>query len=79
MIRGTTRGCRRGRGRDPDSLLGIVGPSYADAMANRQSRVDVGGVAMPMQAIETIDEPCARTEAQGNLFDSTKAHSDEVP
>ena len=32
---------------------------------------------MPLQKIETVDEPRARTEAQGGLFDSRKAHLDD--
>lgn len=39
--------------------------------------VDAAGLAMPMQRIETIDEPRARLEAQGDLFDSQKAHLDD--
>lgn len=32
---------------------------------------------MPLQRIETVDEPRARTEAQGGLFDTRKAHLDD--
>lgn len=32
---------------------------------------------MPLQRIETLDEPRARTEAQGGLFDAQKAHLDD--
>lgn len=39
--------------------------------------VDVAGLTMPMQRIETIDEPRARAEAQGDLFDTQKAHLDD--
>src|SRR5438093_291777 len=39
--------------------------------------VDSSGLAMPMQRIETIDEPRARATAQGDLFDSQKAHLDD--
>lgn len=39
--------------------------------------VDASGLAMPMQRIETIDEPRARAESQGDLFDSGKAHLDD--
>jgi adenine-specific DNA-methyltransferase len=39
--------------------------------------VDTAGLAMPMQRIETIDEPRARAEAQGDLFDAQKAHLDD--
>lgn len=39
--------------------------------------VDSTSLGMPMQRIETIDEPRARAEAQGDLFDSQKAHLDD--
>jgi adenine-specific DNA-methyltransferase len=39
--------------------------------------VDIAGLAMPMQRIETIDEPRARAEAQGDLFDTNKEHLDD--
>ena len=39
--------------------------------------VDVAGCAMPLQKIETIDEPRSRAEAQGSLFDAKKAHLDD--
>src|SRR3954452_15823850 len=39
--------------------------------------VEWAGLAMPMQRIETIDEPRARAEAQGGLFDAQKAHLDD--
>ena len=32
---------------------------------------------MPLQRIETVDEPRARTEAQGTLFDTQIAHLDD--
>ncbi len=32
---------------------------------------------MPLQRIETVDEPRARTEAQGALFDTHKSHLDD--
>ncbi len=32
---------------------------------------------MPLQRIETVDEPRARAEAQGSLFDTQKAHLDD--
>ena len=32
---------------------------------------------MPMQRIETIDDPRASAEAQGDLFDAHKAHLDD--
>ena len=39
--------------------------------------VDIAGCAMPMQRIETIDEPRSRAEAQGELFDTAAAHPDD--
>ncbi|MGA7670585.1 MAG: site-specific DNA-methyltransferase, partial [Nitrolancea sp.] len=47
-----------------------------DEYGNRRT-VDPAELAMPMQRIETIDEPRARLEAQGDLFDSQKAHLDD--
>jgi adenine-specific DNA-methyltransferase len=47
-----------------------------DEYGNRRE-VDIAGCAMPLQKIETIDEPAARTKATGNLFDAQKAHSDD--
>jgi adenine-specific DNA-methyltransferase len=38
---------------------------------------DAAGLAMPVQRIETVDEPRARTEAQGGLFDAHRAHLDD--
>ena len=43
----------------------------------RRREVDVAGLAMPLQKIETIDEPRSRAEAQGYLFDQEKAHRDD--
>jgi adenine-specific DNA-methyltransferase len=47
-----------------------------DEFGNRRE-VDAAGLAMPLQRIETVDEPRARTEAQGGLFDTQKAHLDD--
>ena len=47
-----------------------------DEYGNRRE-VDVAGMAMPMQRIETIDEPASRLKAQGELFSPQKAHSDD--
>jgi adenine-specific DNA-methyltransferase len=38
---------------------------------------DPSGIAMPLQKIETVDEPRSRTEAQGGLFDVQKSHLDD--
>ncbi len=47
-----------------------------DEYGNRRD-VDAAGLAMPLQRIETVDEPRARMEAQGGLFDTRKAHLDD--
>src|SRR5688572_26463055 len=39
--------------------------------------VDAAGLAMPLQRIETVDEPRSRAESQGQLFDATKSHLDD--
>lgn len=39
--------------------------------------VDIAGLAMPLQRIETIDEPKSRAEAQHSLFDEQTAHRDD--
>jgi adenine-specific DNA-methyltransferase len=54
----------------------LVWEGKYDEYGDRRS-VDAAGLAMPMQRIETIDEPRARAEAQGDLFDSQKAHLDD--
>lgn len=43
----------------------------------RRREVDVAGSAMPLQKIETVDEPASRLGDQAGLFNPTKAHSDE--
>ena len=47
-----------------------------DEYGNRRE-VDIAGAAMPLQKIETIDEPRSRALVQGNLFDTQKAHRDD--
>ncbi len=47
-----------------------------DEFGNRR-QVDIAGAAMPLQKIETIDEPRSRAEAQGELFAPEKAHRDD--
>lgn len=54
----------------------LVWEGKYDEFGNRRT-VDAAGLAMPMQRIETIDEPRARLEAQGDLFDSQKSHLDD--
>jgi DNA modification methylase len=46
-----------------------------DEYGNRRT-VDIAGCAMPLQRIETVDEPASRAHVQGNLFDPVKSHSD---
>ena len=53
----------------------LVWEGKYDEFGNRRD-VDVAGSAMPLQKIETVDEPRARIEVQGGLFDTEKAHSD---
>ena len=54
----------------------LVWEGKYDDYGNRRE-VDVAGCAMPLQKIETVDEPRARTEAQGGLFNVAKAHLDD--
>src|SRR6267142_3045919 len=54
----------------------LVWEGKYDEYGNRRE-VDTAGLAMPLQRIETVDEPRARTEAQGGLFDAQKAHLDD--
>ena len=46
-----------------------------DEYGNRRE-VDAASMTMPLQKIETVDEPRSRSEAQGLLFDTQKAHLD---
>ena len=39
--------------------------------------VDIAGAAMPLQKIETVDEPRSRAEVQGLLFEPQTAHRDD--
>jgi adenine specific DNA methylase Mod len=54
----------------------LVWEGKYDEYGNRRE-VDATGLAMPLQRIETVDEPRVRTEAQGGLFDAKKAHLDD--
>lgn len=54
----------------------LVWEGKYDEYGNRRE-ADFAGSAMPLQKIETVDEPRARTEAQGTLFDTHKAHLDD--
>ena len=54
----------------------LVWEGKYDEYGNRRS-VEASGGSMPMQRIETIDEPRSRAEAQGGLWDSARAHLDD--
>ena len=54
----------------------LVWEGKYDEFGNRRE-VDLVGLAMPLQKVETIDEPRSRAEAQGSLFDQEKAHRDD--
>lgn len=54
----------------------LVWEGKYDEFGNRRE-VNVAGIAMPLQKIETIDEPRSRAEGQGELFDEKRAHRDD--
>ena len=54
----------------------LVWDGKYDEYGTRRS-VDAASLAMPMQRIETVDEPRASAEAQGGLFDAGTAHLDD--
>ena len=54
----------------------LVWEGKYDEYGNRRE-LDVAGMVMPLQKIETVDEPRSRLEAQGLLFDSKVAHLDD--
>ncbi|MBM4312937.1 MAG: site-specific DNA-methyltransferase [Deltaproteobacteria bacterium] len=43
----------------------------------RRREVDIAGSTMPLQKIETVDEPASRLGQQAGLFDAVKAHPDD--
>ncbi len=43
----------------------------------RRREVDIAGASMPLQKIETVDEPRSRSEVQGLLFEPQTAHRDD--
>jgi len=43
----------------------------------RRREVDIAGSAMPLQRIETVDEPASCLGQQPGLFDAVKAHPDD--
>jgi len=52
----------------------LVWEGKYDEFGNRRE-VNTANLAMPLQRIETIDEP--RSRAQGSLFDDKTAHRDD--
>lgn len=54
----------------------LVWEGKYDEFGNRRE-LDIARLAVPLQRIETIDEPLARAQAQGDLFDPAKAHRDD--
>jgi adenine-specific DNA-methyltransferase len=54
----------------------LVWEGKYDEFGNRRE-LNAAGLALPLQRIETIDEPRSRAEAQGTLFDEQKAHRDD--
>ncbi len=54
----------------------LVWEGKYDEFGHRRE-VDVANLAMPLQRIETIDEPRSRAQAQGSLFDERTAHRDD--
>lgn len=54
----------------------LVWEGKYDEFGNRRE-INVANLAMPLQRIETIDWPRSRAQAQGSLFDETKAHRDD--
>lgn len=54
----------------------LVWEGKYDEFGNRRE-MDVGSLNLPLQLIETIDEPRSRTVAQGALFDEVGAHRDD--
>ena len=54
----------------------LVWEGKYDCHGNRRE-VDIAGAAMPMQKIETVDDPRGCKEAQGLLFNSKNSHPDD--
>ena len=54
----------------------LVWEGKYDEFGNRRP-VNLAGSTMPLQRIETVDEPRARVEAQGGLFEPHQAHLDD--
>jgi len=54
----------------------LVWEGKYDEVGNRRE-VDAAGFSMPLQRIETVDEPRSRIESQGEMFDAKRAHLDD--
>ncbi|UPJ49640.1 site-specific DNA-methyltransferase [Bradyrhizobium sp. 200] len=54
----------------------LVWEGKYDEFGSRRE-VDAARLSMPLQKIETIDEPRSRAAGQGELFDEKKAHRDD--
>lgn len=54
----------------------LVWEGKYDEFGNRRE-INAGNLSLPLQRIETIDEPRSRAEEQGSLFDPAKAHRDD--
>lgn len=54
----------------------LVWEGKYDEFGNRRE-VNVANIAMPLQRIETIDEPRQRASVQKSLFDDAKSHRDD--
>lgn len=54
----------------------LVWEGKYDEFGNRRD-VDIAGASMPLQKIETVDEPRSRLEAQGELFSEKDCHPDD--
>ena len=53
----------------------LVWEGKYDEFGNKRE-LDIGRLSLPLQKIETIDEPMSRAQAQGSLFDERRAHID---
>ncbi|MFQ5615085.1 MAG: hypothetical protein ACE5GO_01285 [Anaerolineales bacterium] len=54
----------------------LVWEGKYDEYGSRREK-DVAGLAMPLQRIETVDEPRSRPLVQGRLFESARSHRDD--
>ncbi len=54
----------------------LVWDGKYDEFGSRRE-VDIAALSMPLQKIETVDEPHSRAVIQGDLFNAKKAHADD--